>query len=112
MTLGASLEGALLPMTGLAFLLFTFYMVTDPGTTPVRPRNQVAFGASVAIVYGVMLAAHLVFTLFFALVVVSAVRGVWLYYAAADVTREAVAERVRGLLVRRPALEATVRRMQ
>jgi Na+-translocating ferredoxin:NAD+ oxidoreductase RnfD subunit len=111
-TLGASLEGALLPMTGLAFLLFTFYMVTDPGTTPVRPRNQVAFGASVALVYGVMLASHLAFTLFFALVVVSAVRGVWLYYAAAETTREAVAERLRGVLVRSPAIGATVRRMQ
>jgi enediyne biosynthesis protein E5 len=109
---GASLEGALLPMTGMAFLLFTFYMVTDPGTTPVRTRNQLAFGASVALVYGVLLAAHVVFTLFFALVLVSTVRGAWLYYAAADVRREAVAERLRGLLVRRPALEATVRRMQ
>jgi hypothetical protein len=79
---GAALEGALVPMTGMAFLLFTFYMVTDPGTTPMRPRNQVAFGAAVALVYGALLALHVVFTLFFALVVVSAVRGAWLYVAA------------------------------
>jgi hypothetical protein len=112
LTMGASLEGALLPMTGLAFLLFTFYMVTDPGTTPVRPRNQVAFGASVALVYGALLAMHVVFTLFFALVVVSAVRGAWLYFAAAEGAREAVADRLRGALVRRPVLETTGRRMQ
>jgi Na+-translocating ferredoxin:NAD+ oxidoreductase RnfD subunit len=112
LALGASLEGALMPMTGMAFLLFTFYMVTDPGTTPVRARNQMVFGASVALVYGGLLAAHVVFTLFFALVLVSAVRGVWLYLATADVSREWVSDRVRGVLVRRPALEATVRRMQ
>ena len=28
---------ALAPMTGLAFLLFSFYMMTDPPTTPSRP---------------------------------------------------------------------------
>jgi hypothetical protein len=80
---GTSPAGSLDPMTGMAFLLFTFYMVTDPGTTPVRPRNQVAFGAAVALVYGAMLALHVVFTLFFALVVVSGARGIWLYASAA-----------------------------
>jgi enediyne biosynthesis protein E5 len=112
LTLGASLEGALLPMTGMAFLLFTFYMVTDPGTTPIRTRNQVAFGASVAVVYGVLLASHVVFTLFFALVIVSAVRGAWLYFAAAEDARAAVAERLGGLLVRRPTLGTTARRIR
>ena len=85
---GASLEGALVPMTGMAFLLFTFYMVTDPGTTPVRPRNQAAFGAGVALLYGTLLAFHVVFTLFFALALVSAARGAWLYGAAAARARE------------------------
>src|SRR6185369_1671833 len=28
------------PMTGVAFVLFTFYMVTDPATTPVTARGQ------------------------------------------------------------------------
>src|SRR4051794_6015829 len=39
---GTPLGAALAPMTGLAFVLFTFYMVTDPGTTPSNPRAQVA----------------------------------------------------------------------
>ncbi len=26
-------------MTGVAFVLFTFYMVTDPGTTPFKLRS-------------------------------------------------------------------------
>jgi Na+-translocating ferredoxin:NAD+ oxidoreductase RnfD subunit len=70
-----SLVGALLPMTGMAFLLFTFYMVTDPGTTPVALRPQIAFGAGVALAYGSLMALHVVFGLFFALVIVSTVRG-------------------------------------
>jgi hypothetical protein len=35
---GARLESALLPMTGAAFILYTFYMVTDPATTPSDTR--------------------------------------------------------------------------
>jgi enediyne biosynthesis protein E5 len=111
LVLGASLEGALLPMTGMAFLLFTFYMVTDPGTTPVRPRNQVAFGAAVALAYGALLALHVVFTLFFALVLVSMARGAWLYVDAAR-AREPAAQRSRASLVRRPAIGSTMRRTQ
>lgn len=65
----------LLPMTGVAFVLFTFYMVTDPATTPVRPRNQVLFGAAVALAYGALVTVHVVFGLFFALSLVCAARG-------------------------------------
>jgi enediyne biosynthesis protein E5 len=35
---GARLESALLPMAGVAFILYTFYMVTDPATTPSGTR--------------------------------------------------------------------------
>lgn len=66
---------ALMPMTGLAFLLFTFYMVTDPATTPESPRAQLLFGASVASVYGILMMAHVVFGLFFSLSLVCLVRG-------------------------------------
>lgn len=63
------------PMTGVAFLLFTFYMVTDPATTPVSLRGQVAFGAAVAAAYGSLMAFHIVFGLFFGLSIVCAGRG-------------------------------------
>jgi enediyne biosynthesis protein E5 len=63
------------PMTGVAFLLFTFYMVTDPATTPSTVRGQVAFGLSVAAGYGVLMALHVVFGLFFSLTFVCAARG-------------------------------------
>jgi ABC-type amino acid transport substrate-binding protein len=66
---------ALLPITGVAFVLFTFYMVTDPGTTPFKPREQLIFGASIAVTYGILTTFHLVFGLFFALTAVCCFRG-------------------------------------
>ena len=70
---------ALVPMTGVAFILYTFYMVTDPATTPEGRREQIAFGFSVAAVYGLLMVTHVVFGLFFALTIVCAVRGLWMY---------------------------------
>jgi hypothetical protein len=75
---GAPVVAALLPMTGMAFLLFTFYMVTDPGTTPVAPGPQFAFGASVAAAYGILMLSHVVFGLFFSLLAVCVLRGIGL----------------------------------
>jgi hypothetical protein len=69
-------------MTGVTFILFTFYMVTDPATTPERPGAQVAFGASVALVYSLLLACHIVFALFVALVIVCVARGLLMYLLA------------------------------
>jgi hypothetical protein len=69
-------------MTGVAFILFTFYMVTDPATTPERPWAQVAFGASVAVVYSFFVMSHIVFGLFFALVIVCVGRGLGMYLLA------------------------------
>jgi enediyne biosynthesis protein E5 len=69
-------------MTGVTFILFTFYMVTDPATTPERPGAQVAFGASVALVYSLLLMSHMVFGLFFALVIVCVSRGLGMYLLA------------------------------
>jgi len=78
----ALLIAALNPMTGVTFILFTFYMVTEPSTTPSKPLPQMAFGAAVAAVYGLLMVAHVVFGLFFALCVVSTFRGAWLYMTA------------------------------
>jgi Na+-translocating ferredoxin:NAD+ oxidoreductase RnfD subunit len=75
---GTPLLPALLPMTGVAFVLFTFYMVTDPGTTPASLEGQLLFGASVGLIYGVLMACHLSFGLFFALTFVCLCRGAWL----------------------------------
>ncbi|MBB6420831.1 enediyne biosynthesis protein [Streptomyces sp. AK010] len=69
-------------MTGVAFVLFTNYMVTDPGTTPSRPVAQVAFGGGVAATYGIMTGLGIAYGLFFATAVVCLVRGgyLWLVY--------------------------------
>ncbi|WP_422384575.1 enediyne biosynthesis protein UnbU [Roseibium album] len=69
----------LMPITGFAFILFTFYMVTDPATTPAKPRNQIAFGVTVAIAYAALMEMHVVFGLFFALTLVTLLRGLWLF---------------------------------
>ncbi len=69
----------LMPMTSAAFILFTLYMIPDPATTPLKPWRQVAFGFACALVYGAMQMTHLVFGLFFSLVIVCALRGLALH---------------------------------
>ncbi|MFC3685993.1 enediyne biosynthesis protein UnbU [Hydrogenophaga luteola] len=65
----------LMPMTSAAFILFTLYMIPDPATTPLQIRRQIAFGLTVAAIYGVVISAHIVFGLFVALFATSALRG-------------------------------------
>ena len=86
---GNLLLPSLNPMTGVAFLLFTFYMVTDPATTPVKPRGQLAFGAAVAAAYGTFMALHVVFGIFYSLTLVCLGRGVLIQ------VRELLAQRAR-----------------
>src|SRR4026209_1584184 len=65
----------LVPMTSAAFIIFTLYMIPDPATTPLKPSRQALFGLAVALVYGILQVLHLVFGLFFALLIVCAIRG-------------------------------------
>lgn len=66
--------------SGTTAILFTFYMITDPGTTPDRPAPQMLFGASVGLLYGVLTSMHFVYALFWALVIVSGSRGLFMYW--------------------------------
>lgn len=77
---GMSVLGELAPMTGLAFLLFTTYMITDPGTTPLRPRNQVIFSAACAAGYAAFMMANQVYGIFYSLVIVCAIRGAYHWF--------------------------------
>jgi hypothetical protein len=70
-----SLNSALGVMTGVAFLLFTNYMISDPGTTPSKPLPQFIFGGGVAFIYAILMVSNVVFTLFFSVVIVCATRG-------------------------------------
>jgi len=72
---GVQLNTALGVMTGVAFVLFTNYMVTDPGTSPQSPRAQFMFGSAIAFVYAVLMQFNIVYTLFFATSIVCACRG-------------------------------------
>jgi hypothetical protein len=74
-----STVAALGPMTGIAFLLFTFYMISDPATTPFKFKNQLFFGFSVAFIYGILMSFHIVFGLFFSLLIVCSIRGLYFY---------------------------------
>lgn len=85
---GISFPAALVPMTGVAFVLYTFYMVTDPATTPEKRGAQMAFGAAVAMTYGLLMMFHVVFGLFFALTIVSTLRASVLWASAWAVARD------------------------
>jgi hypothetical protein len=75
---GLPLIVGLVPMTGVSFVLFTFYMITDPGATPSDWRQQLIFGASTAVVYCFLVLAHIGFAFFYALFIVSFCRGLLL----------------------------------
>lgn len=86
--LGTPVVAALLPMTSVMFVIYTFYMVTDPGTTPTRPWAQIAYGAAVAAVYALLILLHVVAAIFIALTIVCALRGLGLYANALAVRRK------------------------
>ena len=86
---GLPLIVGLIPITGVSFLLFTFYMITDPGATPSDKREQVIFGASTAAVYCLLVFAHIGFAFFYALFIVSFCRGLFLYFTETRVSANA-----------------------
>jgi hypothetical protein len=93
---------ALAVMTGVAFVLFTNYMITDPGTTPTGGRAQFMFGSAVATVYGVLMVFNLVYTLFFAVCLVCLIRGLG-WWAAAAVGKRPAETRARSVEDELPA---------
>jgi len=112
LVLDTSIPAALSTMTGVAFVLFTNYMITDPGTSPARPLSQVAFGGGVALVYGALTGAGIVYGLFFATALICVVRGSFLWslhiVRRAQKEREAAEKRTAAASVdgERPAVSA------
>ena len=76
---GTSVLAELVPLTGIAFVLFTFYMITDPQTSPSRLRGQILFGSGIALAYSVLLMLHVQYTMFYSVTVIAATRGIWLF---------------------------------
>lgn len=104
---GVQLNTALSVMTGIAFVLFTNYMITDPGTTPTRPRAQFIFGSGVAFAYAVFMEFNIVYTLFFATSTVCAIRGLgWWGAYLLKKRRERRAASLNGATTRLAAGEA------
>jgi hypothetical protein len=91
---------SLLPMSGVAFLLYTFYMITDPATSPRSVLGQVTFGASVACTYAILMSYHVVYGLFFSLTIVCALRGITLVLVKGQIAIKAL-DRFRVLQDRR-----------
>ncbi|WP_457512662.1 enediyne biosynthesis protein [Streptomyces sp. TE33382] len=79
LVMGTSIPSALGMMTGVAFILFTNYMVTDPGTSPSKRSSQIAFGAGVAAMYGVLTGLGIAYGIFFATALVCLIRGGYLW---------------------------------
>jgi len=88
---GTWLAASLAPLTSVAFLLFTFYMITDPQTSPSRVRGQIIFGFSIGAVYGVLMGFHVVYMIFPALFIVCVGRGIVLYLSERGPVRKAQA---------------------
>jgi len=72
------------PMTGAAFMLFTFFMVTDPMTTPETVSGRIAFGVLVGILDNLLRYKQVSQSPFFALFIVSAFVPVWRRYFGAQ----------------------------
>jgi Na+-translocating ferredoxin:NAD+ oxidoreductase RnfD subunit len=68
----------LVPLTGVAMVLFTFYMITDPQTSPSRFRSQILFGSGIAFAYSVLLLLHVQYTMFYSVTTIAALRGLGL----------------------------------
>ena len=75
-----ALLGNLVPMTGIAFFLFSFYMLPDPGTSPMEPRRQIGFGVMTAFLYGALQIFNVVHGIFYSLVLAGVIRGLYGYF--------------------------------
>jgi hypothetical protein len=68
----------LVVLTGIPMVLFTFYMITDPQTSPSRLRSQIFIGAGIAFAYSALLMLHVQYTMFYSVTAVCAIRGMWI----------------------------------
>ena len=68
----------LVVLTGIPLVLFTFYMITDPQTSPSPVRSQIFFGAGIAFAYSVLLMLHVQYTMFYSVTAICGIRGLYL----------------------------------
>ncbi|MFF5207190.1 enediyne biosynthesis protein [Streptosporangium sp. NPDC000396] len=103
LVLDTSIPGGLAMMTGVAFILFTNYMITDPGTSPSKPLSQFAFGGGAAVVYGILTGMNIPYGIFFATAIVCLIRGGFLWSLhIVDKAREQAKAQERGAAIQVP----------
>lgn len=73
------LAADLVVLSGIPMVLFTFYMITDPQTSPSRLRNQILFGAGIACAYFVLLTLHIQYMMFYSVTAICTIRGLGLF---------------------------------
>jgi len=78
------------------FFIFTFYMITDPGTSPKRPRDQVILAFALTLVDLVLHLKESVFTFFYAALTCATARFLFLHGRA--LWRKGGREYLAGLL--------------
>jgi len=69
-------------ISGGAFMLFSFYMITDPKTSPATTKGMILFGAAIGFADTLFQLQTAVFSTFYALFTVTLLRG--LYYVIKD----------------------------
>ncbi len=74
---GASMAVLTAPMTGAAFQLFTFFMITDPMTTPETRRGRIVFAVALGALDNFLRWRQVSFSPFYALFILSAFVPVW-----------------------------------
>ena len=79
LVLNTWLAASLAPLTGVPFVIYTFYMVTDPATSPNGTRGQIVFGISLGAIYGCLMVVHQAFTLIDSLLILCVCRGAVLF---------------------------------
>jgi hypothetical protein len=87
------------------FFLFTFFMITDPRTSPATRGAQIAVGVSIALVDLVLHRFGSVFTFFYAAFIVATARFLWLH--ARTMWRGGVVAHLREALLTRQTLQAS-----
>jgi len=64
-------------VTSGAFMLYSFFMITDPKTSPASTGNMIIFGAAIGLADLVLQLNTAVYSLFYALAIITATRGLW-----------------------------------
>ncbi|MEK2647115.1 FG-GAP-like repeat-containing protein [Bdellovibrio sp. BCCA] len=69
-------------LTSPSFILFTFFMITDPMTSPKTKKDQIIVGASIALLDLIFHIFQSYYTFFFAGFTVASIRFLWFHYKA------------------------------